>query len=236
MKIRSGKIGRKKKPKIQCQKSSHSAGCIADPLSCHPPPPKKKRYMPPPRRKSSLSSNDDAAKKKKPSEEEEEDRHAVEMLRRLEDLGVDLPSKSMAPNALRNHKRDPLGFVAIASQLATIIEPLIEMTGADNPTLARRSCETIRTLGPGTSEEDRASRALGALAVLAVGQMGASIFQLNLEKLCLVVVVYVVVRFLRDRREGKQPCRLWWSFFSSRRHRYHRQKSLASALCPTRFI
>ena len=127
--------------------------------------------MPPPRRKSSLSSNDDAAKKKKPSEEEEEDRHAVEMLRRLEDLGVDLPSKSMAPNALRNHKRDPLGFVAIASQLATIIEPLIEMTGADNPTLARRSCETIRTLGPGASEEDRASRALGALAVLAVGQM-----------------------------------------------------------------
>ena len=125
--------------------------------------------MLPPRRKSS-SSNDDVAKKKKPSEEEE-DRHAVEMLRRLEDLGVDLPSKSMAPNALRNHKRDPLGFVAIASQLATIIEPLIEMTGADNPTLARRSCETIRTLGPGTSEEDRASRALGALAVLAVGQM-----------------------------------------------------------------
>ena len=167
-----GKNWKKKKTKIQCQKSSHSAGCIADPLSCHPPPPKKKRYsMPPPRRKSSLSSNDDAAKKKKPSEEEEEDRHAVEMLRRLEDLGVDLPSKSMAPNALRNHKRDPLGFVAIASQLATIIEPLIEMTGADNPTLARRSCETIRTLGPGTSEEDRASRALGALAVLAVGQM-----------------------------------------------------------------
>ena len=172
VKIRSGKIGRKKKQKSNVKSPSHSAGCIADPLSCHPPPPpKKKRYsMPPPRRKSSLSSNDDAAKKKKPSEEEE-DRHAVEMLRRLEDLGVDLPSKSMAPNALRNHKRDPLGFVAIASQLATIIEPLIEMTGADNPTLARRSCETIRTLGPGTSEEDRASRALGALAVVAVGQM-----------------------------------------------------------------
>ena len=124
----------------------------------------------PPRKSSSSAA-------KKPSllvvekDEEEEDRHAVEMLRRLEDLGVDLPSKSMAPDALRNHKRDPLGFVAIASQLATIIEPLIEMTGADNPTLARRSCETIRTLGPGTSEEDRASRALGALAVLAVGQM-----------------------------------------------------------------
>ncbi len=70
VKIRSGKNWKKKKKtKIQCQKSSHSAGCIADPLSCHPPPPKKKRYsMPPPRRKSSLSSNDDAAKKKKPSE------------------------------------------------------------------------------------------------------------------------------------------------------------------------
>ena len=129
----------------------------------------QRRDSMPPRRKSSSSN----AAKKKPSllVEEEEDRHAVEMLRRLEDLGVDLPSKSMAPETLRNHKRDPLGFVAIASQLATIIEPLIEMTGADNPTLARRSCETIRTLGPGTSEEDRASRALGALAVLAVGQM-----------------------------------------------------------------
>ena len=121
------------------------------------------------------------------------------MLRRLEDLGVDLPSKSMAPDALRNHKRDPLGFVAIASQLATIIEPLIEMTGADNPTLARRSCETIRTLGPGTSEEDRASRALGALAVLAVGQMECIQFS-NLEKR-LVVVVYVV-RF-SSRQRGK---------------------------------
>ena len=152
--------------------------------------------MPPPRRKSSLSSNDDAAKKK----EEEEDRHAVEMLRRLEDLGVDLPSTSMAPNALRNHKRDPLGFVAIASQLATIIEPLIEMTGADNPTLARRSCETIRTLGPGTSEEDRASRALGALAVLAVGQMECIQFS-NLEK--RLVVVYVVVRFSSRQKRGK---------------------------------
>ena len=154
--------------------------------------------MPPPRRKSS-SSNDDAAKKKKPSEEEE-DRHAVEMLRRLEDLGVDLPSTSMAPDALRNHKRDPLGFVAIASQLATIIEPLIEMTGADNPTLARRSCETIRTLGPGTSEEDRASRALGALAVLAVGQMECIQFS-NLEK--RLVVVYVVVRFSSRQKRGK---------------------------------
>ena len=127
------------------------------------------RDIMPPRKSSSSAA-------KKPSllvveKDEEEDRHAVEMLRRLEDLGVDLPSKSMAPETLRNHKRDPLGFVAIASQLATIIEPLIEMTGADNPTLARRSCETIRTLGPGTSEEDRASRALGALAVLAVGQM-----------------------------------------------------------------
>ena len=129
--------------------------------------------MPPRKKKPSLlvveKKDDDDTKEEE--EEEEEDRHAVEMLRRLEDLGVDLPSKSMAPDALRNHKRDPLGFVAIASQLATIIEPLIEMTGADNPTLARRSCETIRTLGPGTSEEDRASRALGALAVLAVGQM-----------------------------------------------------------------
>ena len=176
--------------------------------------------MPPRKKKPSLlpvvveKKDDDDTKE----EEEEEDRHAVEMLRRLEDLGVDLPSTSMAPETLRNHKRDPLGFVAIASQLATLIEPLIEMTGADNPTLARRSCETIRTLGPGTSEEDRASRALGALAVLAVGQMYCIQFS-NLEKRLVVVVV----RFSSSRlREGK-PRRVW-SFFSSRRHRY-RQKS-----------
>ena len=154
--------------------------------------------MPPRKKKPSLlvveKKDDDDTKEE---EEEEEDRHAVEMLRRLEDLGVDLPSKSMAPDALRNHKRDPLGFVAIASQLATIIEPLIEMTGADNPTLARRSCETIRTLGPGTSEEDRASRALGALAVLAVGQMYCIQFS-NLEKRLVVVVV----RF-SSRQRGK---------------------------------
>ena len=150
----------------------------------------------PPRKSSSSAA-------KKPSllvveKDEEEDRHAVEMLRRLEDLGVDLPSKSMAPDALRNHKRDPLGFVAIASQLATIIEPLIEMTGADNPTLARRSCETIRTLGPGTSDEDRASRALGALAVLAVGQMMMMMIAIPMEKRLVVVVV----RF-SSRQRGK---------------------------------
>ena len=126
-------------------------------LSCPPKMPRK--------------SSEKDQRHRSEEDDDTEDRHVVEVLRRLEDLGVDLPSKSMAPDALRNHKRDPLGFVAIASQLATIIEPLIEMTGADNPTLARRSCETIRTLGPGTSEEDRASRALGALAVLAVGQM-----------------------------------------------------------------
>ena len=107
-------------------------------------------------------------------QEEEEARHAVEVLRRLEDLGVEMPMssgrKNVSPETLRNHRFDPTSFVAIASQLAAIIEPLIEMTGADNPSLARRSCETIMTLGPGTSEEDRASRALGALAVLAVGQ------------------------------------------------------------------
>ena len=107
-----------------------------------------------------------------PSEDddkEDEDRHAVETLRRLEDLGVSMPS-NCSPETLRNHRHRPAHFVAIASQLAAAIEPLIPMTGADNPTLARRSCETLTKLGPGTSEEDRASRALGALAVLAVGQ------------------------------------------------------------------
>ena len=192
--------------------------------------------MPPPRRKSSLSSNDDAAKKKKPSllveEEEEEDRHAVEMLRRLEDLGVDLPSKSMAPDALRNHKRDPLGFVAIASQLATIIEPLIEMTGADNPTLARRSCETIRTLGPGTSEEDRASRALGALAVLAVGQMYCIQFS-NLEKRLVVVVV----RFSSRQRGKTVPVVVVFLFSStSISTKVSRLRALSDAFYSPRFI
>jgi len=163
----------KKKKQIQSKKSSDSRARVSHwSLSRVLLLLQRRDSMPPRKKKPSLlvveKKDDDDTKEE---EEEEEDRHAVEMLRRLEDLGVDLPSKSMAPETLRNHKRDPLGFVAIASQLATIIEPLIEMTGADNPTLARRSCETIRTLGPGTSEEDRASRALGALAVLAVGQM-----------------------------------------------------------------
>ena len=151
--------------------------------------------MPPRKKKPSLLP----VVEKKDDDDDDEDRHAVEMLRRLEDLGVDLPSTSMAPETLRNHKRDPLGFVAIASQLATLIEPLIEMTGADNPTLARRSCETIRTLGPGTSEEDRASRALGALAVLAVGQMECIQFS-NLEKRLVVVYVF---RFSSRQKRGK---------------------------------
>ena len=47
-----GKKLEEKKNKNPRQKSPHSAGCIADPLSCHPPPPKKKRYsMPPPAKK-----------------------------------------------------------------------------------------------------------------------------------------------------------------------------------------
>ena len=129
--------------------------------------------MPPPTRgksSSALANNTTKPKNddKTELEDREEDRHAVEVLRRLEDLGVEMP-RNASPETLRNHRFDPASFVAIASHLAAIIEPLIEMTGADNPSLARRSCETIMTLGPGTSEEDRASRALGALAVLAVG-------------------------------------------------------------------
>ena len=89
------------------------------------------------------------------------------------------------------------------------------MTGADNPTLARRSCETIRTLGPGTSEEDRASRALGALAVLAVGQMECIIFPIHLEKLCLVVVVYVVRFSSRQRGKTTVPVVVVVFLFSS---------------------
>ena len=128
--------------------------------------------MPPPTRGKSSSAANNTKPNDKTEEDQEEDRHAVEVLRRLEDLGVEMPKSGrnpVSPETLRNHRFDPASFVAIASQLAAIIEPLIEMTGADNPSLARRSCETIMTLGPGTSEEDRASRALGALAVLAVG-------------------------------------------------------------------
>ena len=187
----------------------------------------------PPRKSSSSAA-------KKPSllvvekDEEEEDRHAVEMLRRLEDLGVDLPSKSMAPDALRNHKRDPLGFVAIASQLATIIEPLIEMTGADNPTLARRSCETIRTLGPGTSEEDRASRALGALAVLAVGQMMMMMIAFPMEKRLVVVVV---VRFSSRQRGKTVPVVVVFLFSStSISTKVSRLRALSDAFYSPRFI
>ena len=161
----------------------------ADPLASRPP------KMPPTRGKSSSAANNNAPNDKT---EEEEDRHAVEVLRRLEDLGVQMPSQNVSPETLRNHRFDPESFVAIASQLAAIIEPLIEMTGADNPSLARRSCETIMTLGAGTSEEDRASRALGALAVLAVGQMYCIQFS-NLEKRLVVVVV---VRF-SSRQRGK---------------------------------
>ena len=154
------------------QKSSRLFVIPADGAVCSrlSRPPK----MPPPTRGAANNNNakpkNDDKTEEEDDQEEEEDRHAVEVLRRLEDLGVQMPSQNVSPETLRNHRFDPESFVAIASQLAAIIEPLIEMTGADNPSLARRSCETIMTLGPGTSEEDRASRALGALAVLAVGQ------------------------------------------------------------------
>ncbi len=158
------------------QKSSRLFVIPADGAVCSrlSRPPK----MPPPTRGAANNNNakpkNDDKTEEEDDQEEEEDRHAVEVLRRLEDLGVEMPMssgrKNVSPETLRNHRFDPASFVAIASQLAAIIEPLIEMTGADNPSLARRSCETIMTLGPGTSEEERASRALGALAVLAVGQ------------------------------------------------------------------
>ena len=158
-----------KKHPINHQKSRLLIVIPADGAVCRLSRPPK---MPPPTRgkSSSAEANNNAKPNDDKTEEEdqEEDRHAVEVLRRLEDLGVEMPPE-VSPETLRNHRFDPASFVAIASQLAAIIEPLIEMTGADNPSLARRSCETIMTLGPGTSEEDRASRALGALAVLAVG-------------------------------------------------------------------
>jgi len=99
-------------------------------------------------------------------EEEERDRHASELLSRLDDLGIEVPPNT-SPRTLRAHKHQPRAFTKIAQQLACAIGPLIKMTGADNVNLALQSCVTLKNIR-GASYEDCASRALGALAVLAV--------------------------------------------------------------------
>ena len=96
---------------------------------------------------------------------EEEDSYASEILQRLDDLGVSIPPNT-SPKTLRNHKHSPLEFTKIAQHLACAIGPLIKMTGADNVNLALQSCVTLKNIR-GASYEDCASRALGALAVLA---------------------------------------------------------------------
>jgi len=109
-----------------------------------------------------------------PSKEEEEeekierreDRYASELLSRMEDLGIEVPPTT-SPRALRAHKHQPRQFTKIAQQLACAIGPLVKMTGADNVNLALQSCVTLKNIR-GASYEDCASRALGALAVLAV--------------------------------------------------------------------
>jgi hypothetical protein len=107
-----------------------------------------------------------------PSKEEEErerqreDRYASELLSRMEDLGIEVPPLT-SPRALRAHKHQPRQFTKIAQQLACAIGPLVKMTGADNVNLALQSCVTLKNIR-GASYEDCASRALGALAVLAV--------------------------------------------------------------------
>jgi len=113
-------------------------------------------------------------KKVMPSKEEEEeekierreDRYASELLSRMEDLGIEVPPTT-SPRALRAHKHQPRQFTKIAQQLACAIGPLVKMTGADNVNLALQSCVTLKNIR-GASYEDCASRALGALAVLAV--------------------------------------------------------------------
>ena len=102
----------------------------------------------------------------KEEEEEERDRHASELLSRLDDLGIEVPPNT-SPRTLRAHKHQPRAFTKIAQQLACAIGPLIKMTGADNVNLALQSCVTLKNIR-GASYEDCASRALGALAVLAV--------------------------------------------------------------------
>ena len=95
-----------------------------------------------------------------------EDRYASELLSRLEDLGIEVPPNT-SPRTLRAHTYQPREFTKIAQQLACAIGPLVKMTGADNVNLALQSCVTLKNIR-GASYEDCASRALGALAVLAV--------------------------------------------------------------------
>ena len=134
---------------------------------------------------------------------EEEDSYASEILQRLNDLGVSIPPNT-SPKTLRNHKHSPLEFTKIAQHLACAIGPLIKMTGADNVNLALQSCVTLKNIR-GASYEDCASRALGALAVLATMLDERFRDKIGTFRVFEILVAYLqAARLMKESMEKKQ--------------------------------
>jgi len=134
---------------------------------------------------------------------EEEDSYASEILQRLDDLGVSIPPNT-SPKTLRNHKHSPLEFTKIAQHLACAIGPLIKMTGADNVNLALQSCVTLKNIR-GASYEDCASRALGALAVLATMLDERFRDKIGTFRVFEILVAYLqAARLMKESMEKKQ--------------------------------
>ena len=134
---------------------------------------------------------------------EDEDSYASEILQRLDDLGVSIPPNT-SPKTLRNHKHSPLEFTKIAQHLACAIGPLIKMTGADNVNLALQSCVTLKNIR-GASYEDCASRALGALAVLATMLDERFRDKIGTFRVFEILVAYLqAARLMKESMEKKQ--------------------------------
>ena len=134
---------------------------------------------------------------------EEEDSYVSEILQRLDDLGVSIPPNT-SPKTLRNHKHSPLEFTKIAQHLACAIGPLIKMTGADNVNLALQSCVTLKNIR-GASYEDCASRALGALAVLATMLDERFRDKIGTFRVFEILVAYLqAARLMKESMEKKQ--------------------------------
>ena len=134
---------------------------------------------------------------------EEEDSYASEILQRLDHLGVSIPPNT-SPKTLRNHKHSPLEFTKIAQHLACAIGPLIKMTGADNVNLALQSCVTLKNIR-GASYEDCASRALGALAVLATMLDERFRDKIGTFRVFEILVAYLqAARLMKESMEKKQ--------------------------------
>lgn len=134
---------------------------------------------------------------------EDGDSYASEILQRLDDLGVSIPPNT-SPKTLRNHKHSPLEFTKIAQHLACAIGPLIKMTGADNVNLALQSCVTLKNIR-GASYEDCASRALGALAVLATMLDERFRDKIGTFRVFEILVAYLqAARLMKESMEKKQ--------------------------------